>query len=295
VITTDPQNDPPIIRDDNVQTDEDTVVRGDAPGVLMNDEDSDLADTLSVFDFDKLSALGANVTVNVDGSFVYDPRSVQQFQDLPGPGSTIRDQFTYHVKDGQGESRSGIVVITIVGVADFHNAALPDDVNANGTVEPFDALNVINAVNREGAHPLTGISGKPEFFVDTNFDNFLSPQDALHVINALNRALDVQPESESSNPPQYADAQNEMWLLWRPSDGAQASPNSPDIDDLTELHSPAHRQLELPRMAGNQIVVPVQSLERRRRRIMEEIQTWDEALTELFGDLEGEEFTNVMR
>jgi hypothetical protein len=62
------------------------------------------------------------------------------------------------------------------------------DANQSGTLEPLDALVIINRLNRQGPGSLPLVptdSGEP--LVDTNGDGRLTPIDALLVINHLNR------------------------------------------------------------------------------------------------------------
>lgn len=68
----------------------------------------------------------------------------------------------------------------------FDNAKGPTDVNGDGTVSPYDALIVINALNRGNDLPLYARTDIPAGSdVDVNGDGLLSPIDALKVINAL--------------------------------------------------------------------------------------------------------------
>lgn len=70
------------------------------------------------------------------------------------------------------------------------NKELREDVNGSGTVEPADALAVINDLNRSGARalPLPPVAPfTPPPFLDVNGDDEVSPIDALLVINYLNQ------------------------------------------------------------------------------------------------------------
>ena len=69
------------------------------PGLLANDTDVDANDTLTVVDFDATSAYGAAVTVNPDGSYIYNPTGSAALQSL-ALGEWVNDTFTYTVSDG---------------------------------------------------------------------------------------------------------------------------------------------------------------------------------------------------
>ncbi|XZE55262.1 dockerin type I domain-containing protein [Planctomycetaceae bacterium SH139] len=107
------------------------------------------------------------------------------------------------------------------------------DVNQNGTVEPLDALAVINHLNRHGAGRLEWTNQQPIIsHIDTNGDQFASPLDALLVINYLNRRVGEGEANVSAPAPVF-------WLagLW---DGTEekTSPAAeegfdPSLDTLT--------------------------------------------------------------
>jgi hypothetical protein len=81
----------------------------------------------------------------------------------------------------------------------WHNFAKPLDTNLDGSIDPIDALLVINQLNRYGSRPLldspvpvraitpqTIGRAARSFQVDTNGDGHLAPIDALLVFNYLN-------------------------------------------------------------------------------------------------------------
>jgi hypothetical protein len=77
----------------------------------------------------------------------------------------------------------------------WQNALLPDDVNADQAVTPYDALMVISELNLRGARVLpapSDASGPPPY-LDPTGDGTVQPLDALYVINAVNRSLPVAP------------------------------------------------------------------------------------------------------
>ncbi len=114
-----PSNDAPIAVDDGYATNEDTSLSVPARGLLLNDTDVDLPlDTLAVVAGNFTSDLGASVTVNANGSFVYDPRTVASFQQLTA-GQTISDTFVYRIVDTAGAlSIPATVTVAINGVDD---------------------------------------------------------------------------------------------------------------------------------------------------------------------------------
>ena len=75
-----------------------------------------------------------------------------------------------------------------LSAADWQNAMNRLDVNMSGSVEPLDALVVINDINLNGSRTL---QSKPATYsgplCDVNGDGMTSPLDALIVINSLNR------------------------------------------------------------------------------------------------------------
>ena len=118
-VTIDPRNDAPIAVNDTYSTNENTVLTLNAPGLLSNDTDADLPNNvLSVVPSTAPSARGALVTVNANGSIVYDPTGVASIQQLSN-GATAVDTFTYKIVDNTGaESSLATVTINVTGVND---------------------------------------------------------------------------------------------------------------------------------------------------------------------------------
>ena len=126
-------NDAPVGNDDTGATDEDTILNVAAPGVLDNDTDIDVGDTLTVTAFDSTSVNGATVTVNGDGSYSYDPTAAIAIQALDA-GDTLEDTFTYTVEDSNAGSDTATVTITLTGVNDAPIVKTEiDDQTANDT------------------------------------------------------------------------------------------------------------------------------------------------------------------
>ena len=99
-ITVNHVNHAPVANDDNYSVNEDGTLNVSAAGVLANDTDAD-GDSLSA------ALVGGpahgSVTLNADGSFVY----------TPTPLYFGTDTFTYQANDGQTNSATATVTITV--------------------------------------------------------------------------------------------------------------------------------------------------------------------------------------
>jgi Bacterial cadherin-like domain/Bacterial Ig domain len=107
-VTVNGVNDAPVADDDTATTDKDTPV---AISVLSNDTDPD-AEALDIGSVDTGDTQGS-VTVNEDGTVTYDPHG--QFDSLAG-GDEAHDSFTYRASDGDADSGTATVDVTITGV-----------------------------------------------------------------------------------------------------------------------------------------------------------------------------------
>jgi VCBS repeat-containing protein len=105
----------PLAEDDTATTDENSPVNVAAPGVLSNDSDLDVGDTLTVTLVDTSGTVGTVTAWNADGSFTYDPD--EQFEYLQA-GSSTTDSFTYMVSDSHGGNNTATVTVTVNGVND---------------------------------------------------------------------------------------------------------------------------------------------------------------------------------
>ena len=108
-------NNPPVAENDAATTDEDNPVTVAAPGVLDNDSDPDVGDTLTMTAVDTSGTVGLVNAWGTDGSFTYNPNG--QFEYLQAGNSTT-DSFTYMVSDGYGGNDTATVTITVNGVND---------------------------------------------------------------------------------------------------------------------------------------------------------------------------------
>jgi VCBS repeat-containing protein len=135
-ITVNSVNDAPVAVDDAGNTDEDTVLNAAAPGVLFNDSDVDTGDTFTVTSYDAASTNGADVTVNADGSYTYDPIVSATLQALAA-GESTADTFIYTIMDSQLATATATVTITVAGVNDA-----PVAVDDAGTTDEDTLLNI---------------------------------------------------------------------------------------------------------------------------------------------------------
>ncbi|WP_231753454.1 dockerin type I domain-containing protein [Rosistilla carotiformis] len=128
-------------------------------------------------------------------------------------GDTIRFRSgTFKVDSSRVEddqliitAKSGSNTIEFVG-AGWTNPLNHLDVNGSGTIEPIDALQILNELGRKAyVQPGTSALVAPESlgasfpkkFYDTSGDNQVSPIDALRIINALGRGEGEAPAGEA--------------------------------------------------------------------------------------------------
>jgi uncharacterized repeat protein (TIGR01451 family) len=112
----------PIARDDHFAAAAETQSDFGAPGLLANDSDSDnVGPALVVESFDATSAASAtpNVSVDADGAFRYEPP----------PGFMGTDTFEYRMGDGEGNSASAQVSITVAMAPSIVYLDVPIDSN----------------------------------------------------------------------------------------------------------------------------------------------------------------------
>jgi VCBS repeat-containing protein len=136
-----PVNDAPLAVSDVYTTSEDITLNVTSPGVLSNDTDQDVGDTLTA---SVASGSGAGLlTLNSDGSFTYQPNL--NFNGV--------DTFTYQACDTAGACASAEVTITVMSVNDPPVAV--DDVasTAEDTLEVIAVL--ANDSDVDGPDPLS--------------------------------------------------------------------------------------------------------------------------------------------
>jgi len=120
-------NDAPVANEDpDYTTDEDSPLGPDASrNLLDNDTDADPGETLTVLS-NTAADSGAALTVNVDGTFDYDPTAALNYL---AEGEMEPDTFQYTVTDGHGGQSTATVTITVSGVND-DPIAVGDDLTA---------------------------------------------------------------------------------------------------------------------------------------------------------------------
>ncbi|MBZ9630618.1 tandem-95 repeat protein [Salegentibacter sp. LM13S] len=130
-ITVNSVNSAPLADDDNYTTNQDEILNISSPGVLGNDEDAD-GDPLTAILVD--GSQNGTLDFNSDGSFSYEP----------APGFSGVDTFTYNANDGEVNSNTAIVTITINSIdpnapeIDCVNHEVFLDANGQATLDPED-------------------------------------------------------------------------------------------------------------------------------------------------------------
>jgi Ca2+-binding RTX toxin-like protein len=157
-------NQPPVAVNDTVSTDEDTVLIGDVLIANATTPDSDPNnDTLTVTQVNgniadvgnQISlASGALLTLNTDGSFDYNPNG--QFESL-GTETTATDSFTYTISDGNDETSSATVTVTINGVNDAPVAVNDSSTTAQNTAVTIQTSSLL-ANDTDVDSPSTSLS-----------------------------------------------------------------------------------------------------------------------------------------
>jgi uncharacterized repeat protein (TIGR01451 family) len=152
----------PVAKDNsgaNFTTDEDTILI--TGNVLANDSDANPGDNLiiSAVEGNNLNlgesitlASGAEVTLNGDGTFDYNPNS--QFEDL-NEGDTATDSFTYTVSDGNSGTATADVTITVDGAVDNNPPTATNDTN-NTNEDNGISVNAANGVLANDTDPNSG-------------------------------------------------------------------------------------------------------------------------------------------
>ena len=102
----DPLNAAPIAVDDNYATPQDSSLSVLAPGVLLNDSEPDMEPVVVIVAPDT-TAQGGTLSVDADGSFLYQPPS----------GFNGQDTFTYVISDGHNATDLATVTITVLAPA----------------------------------------------------------------------------------------------------------------------------------------------------------------------------------
>ncbi len=185
-------NFPPDAVDDDVTTDEDTVLNGNVLADNGNGADSDPdGDTFTVTAVNG-SALdvgvqftlpsGASLTQNSDGSFTYGPDA--SFEDL-GTGDEATDSYTYTITDSPfGATDTATVTVTITGVDDA-----PVAVDDDATVAEEAAATSIDVLAND-----TDVDGGPKTIASAS-----DPANGTVVVAGDNLSVTYQPDANYCN------------------------------------------------------------------------------------------------
>ncbi|MAT13106.1 MAG: hypothetical protein CMM02_19080, partial [Rhodopirellula sp.] len=110
------------------------------------------------------------------------------------------------VTDADNLSTTEMFEIAVRQRFEWHNYALPEDVNNDGVVSPIDALLIIRDLNG-GLNSFYLPETEPDeaYYSDVSKDQWLSPIDAIKVINFLNEtsyfaSIEITPMSLSGEP-----------------------------------------------------------------------------------------------
>jgi hypothetical protein len=106
-ITVTSTSDGPDARDNTYSVDEDTTLNINAPGILGNDTTNSDGSALALSDYTQPAH--GTVTINPDGSFTYTPVT-----NYNGP-----DSFTYTIQDGNGDTDTATIAITVMPISDM--------------------------------------------------------------------------------------------------------------------------------------------------------------------------------
>jgi hypothetical protein len=184
--------------------------------VFANDHDSDGELVLELTQI-RVAPQHGDVALNKSsGMLVYTP-------DNAYVGS---DYFEYAVVDDGGLVSDPVRVTITITQSVGKSWQNPDDaldVNQNGVVSPLDSLLILNAINRDGAGPLSypAADRAPPPYLDVTGDGFLSPLDALLVLNEVNRiAAERRRAAAAEAEPQAAEA---VWQQWPASSDVAAA------------------------------------------------------------------------
>jgi large repetitive protein len=140
-----------------------------APGVLANDVDPDGAGPALTASAGSTSAQGGDVSVNSNGGFTYNPPR----------GFEGNDSFTYTLNDGEGNTTTGTVTVTVSGMIWFvnNNAGAPGDATGDGRItNPYKLLSTFNGTNNGvGNNPAAG----DNIFLYESPTNYVGPLSLL--------------------------------------------------------------------------------------------------------------------
>jgi hypothetical protein len=92
---------------------------------------------------------------------------------------------------------SGAIELTVLdNDSQWHNYAMPLDVDHDSNVSPLDVITIINYLNSNQNPNLANVTApNPRSYIDVDEDLFASPLDVIIVINYLNRRSNGEGES----------------------------------------------------------------------------------------------------
>jgi VCBS repeat-containing protein len=177
-------NNAPEPVDDTYQVDQDEVLttpQGNLAGVLANDTDPDLGDSIVLSRLQGqafaggsatvtgTSAQGAAVTLNLNGTLTYDPTISGVLSGLNG-GQQLVDTFTYAIVDDFGLEGTATVSVTVLGVNkgpttvdDFIITGVNEDTQHSIPDSSSHTGVLLNDSDPEGdAFSVTGVNGAAE-------------------------------------------------------------------------------------------------------------------------------------
>jgi hypothetical protein len=149
----------------------------------------------------------------------------------------------------------GLAKLLLSGPADWSNPVNRFDVNADGPVEPQDALIVINELNGPRFHDQHGLlaaaaslSPFPDSYFDVDADGLVEPQDVLIIINFLNnRSGSAEGEAVAAitaDRDRIRDAALADWASPIPQDSARPLP--PRLSPTVQTTAARERELCMP-------------------------------------------------
>lgn len=152
----------PVANDDTGVTDEDSVlsvVNGTAISLIDNDVELDTDDTITIASFDSVSAEGAAVSVNANGTFAYDPTGATALQALGNTDSVV-DTFTYTITDGM-DSDTATVSMTVNGVDEDTTPPVFSDISVDPDIaHPESEVTITFTVDEAlAADPTVTVNG----------------------------------------------------------------------------------------------------------------------------------------
>lgn len=261
-ITVTPVNDPPVARDDQYSTPEDTVLTIIAPGVLSNDTDAD-GNALTAIIVSQPA--NGQVSLDANGSFSYTPST--NFNGV--------DTFTYRASDGMVNSGTATVTITVAPLNDppiAANDAYQVNENASLTIAAPGVLandsdpegSALTAILASG--PTNGVlSLNPNGgFIYTPNTNYVGPDAFLYRASDGPASSDIAVVSITvlpvNHPPMAVDDQystSEDTALTIAAPGVLGNDSDPDNDTLSSvLTSPPANGLLTLNADGGFLYVP---------------------------------------